>query len=92
MSARQVACLTLFALGSSAPEILIACVGVLPDFKEDALGPGTIVGSATFNLYVIMGLCMLAVEPGDAGEKLRGLSNADLIDAHLHQHSSRDHT
>jgi Ca2+/Na+ antiporter len=35
----QVACLTLFALGSSAPEILIACVGCAPEFYEDALGP-----------------------------------------------------
>jgi len=33
----KVACLTLFALGSSAPEILIACLGCAPDFFEDAL-------------------------------------------------------
>jgi len=31
----KVACLTLFALGSSAPEILIACVGCAPGFLED---------------------------------------------------------
>ena len=65
----KVACLTLFALGSSAPEILIACVGMAPNFEEDALGPGTIVGSATFNLYVhvhcnsSMHLCMLLPPP-----------------------------
>ena len=30
----KVACLTLFALGSSAPEILIACLGCFPNFYE----------------------------------------------------------
>lgn len=69
----KVACLTLFALGSSAPEIIIACFGCLPEFYEDALGPGTVVGSATFNLYVILGLCMVALEPGEF-RKIDGLS------------------
>ena len=68
----KVACLTLFALGSSAPEILIACVGCAPNFLEDALGPGTVVGSATFNLYVITGLCMAALEAGET-RKIDGL-------------------
>jgi len=69
----KVACLTLFALGSSAPEILIACLGCAPEFFEDALGPGTVVGSATFNLYVITGLCMCALEVGET-RKIEGLT------------------
>ena len=33
------------------------------------------VGSATFNLYTITGLCMLAVEAGDDGKrKIEGLT------------------
>jgi solute carrier family 8 (sodium/calcium exchanger) len=68
----KVACLSLMALGSSAPEILIACVGCAPEFLEDELGPGTVVGSATFNLYVITGLCMIALDDGEQ-RKIDGL-------------------
>mmetsp|Transcript_75506 Transcript_75506/g.179346 ORF Transcript_75506/g.179346 Transcript_75506/m.179346 type:complete len:825 (+) Transcript_75506:75-2549(+) len=57
-----VANLTLMALGSSAPEILL---NVLELFKEDwhagALGPGTIVGSAAFNLLAIASVCVIAI-------------------------------
>ena len=39
---------------------------------QDALGPGTVVGSATFNLYVITGLCMVALPTGET-RKIDGL-------------------
>ena len=46
--------LTLMALGSSAPEILINILEVfVGNFHAGALGPSTIVGSAAFNLFVI---------------------------------------
>mmetsp|Transcript_39357 Transcript_39357/g.47705 ORF Transcript_39357/g.47705 Transcript_39357/m.47705 type:complete len:739 (+) Transcript_39357:244-2460(+) len=57
-----VANLTLMALGSSAPEILLAVVGVVTALGEEAdpMGPGTIVGSASFNLLFITAVCVLA--------------------------------
>merc|ERR1712126_610280 len=46
--------LTLMALGSSAPEILLSIIEIVGNnFKAGELGPGTIVGSAAFNLFVI---------------------------------------
>lgn len=58
-----VANLTLMALGSSAPEILLALLET--SFKLDQcpgqLGAATIVGSASFNLLVISGLSIYAV-------------------------------
>jgi solute carrier family 8 (sodium/calcium exchanger) len=46
-----VANLTLMALGSSAPEILLSVVEIFAkNFHAGDLGPGTIVGSAAFNL------------------------------------------
>jgi len=60
-----VANLTLMALGSSAPEILLSVLGVVSDLggEADALGPGTIVGSAAFNLLVITSVCIVAPCP-----------------------------
>lgn len=53
-----VANLTLMALGSSAPEILLSVIEVLNEgFMAGALGPSTIVGSAAFNLLVILAIC-----------------------------------
>lgn len=58
-----VANLSLMALGSSAPEILLNCLetagtmGTCPG----KLGPSTIVGSAAFNLLCISGISILAV-------------------------------
>lgn len=53
-----VANLTLMALGSSAPEIILAIYEVIKnDFYAGDLGPGTIVGSAAFNLMLILGYC-----------------------------------
>ena len=58
-----VANLTLMALGSSAPEILLSCIEIIGNnFQSGALGPSTIVGSAAFNLLVITGLCVIAIE------------------------------
>ena len=60
-----VANLTLMALGSSAPEILLATVETVThlgsDTVEDSLGTFTIIGSAAFNLLIITALCIIAV-------------------------------
>merc|ERR1712042_124576 len=57
-----VANLTLMALGSSAPEIMLSVIEIwAKDFKAGDLGPGTIVGSAAFNLFMIIGLCMYVI-------------------------------
>ncbi|CAE8595274.1 unnamed protein product [Polarella glacialis] len=57
-----VANLTLMALGSSAPEIMLSVVETLlhGNYSGD-LGPGTIVGSAAFNLFVIIAACIVAI-------------------------------
>ena len=53
------------ALGSSAPEILLSIYEVIAnDFQAGELGPGTIVGSAAFNLFVITGICILCIPKG----------------------------
>merc|ERR1719482_2218381 len=60
-----VANLTLMALGSSAPEIMMGCFEVvLGDYILGPLGPGVIVGSAAFNLLVISAVCVNAHEEG----------------------------
>ncbi|XP_066988077.1 sodium/calcium exchanger Calx-like isoform X4 [Macrobrachium rosenbergii] len=62
-----VANLTLMALGSSAPEILLAIIEVIANkFEAGALGPGTIVGSAAFNLFVISAVCVLSIPKGES--------------------------
>lgn len=54
-----VANLTLMALGSSAPEILLAVVETVSlKFESGDLGPGCIVGSAAFNLLFITAICI----------------------------------
>lgn len=51
--------LTLMALGSSAPEIMLSSIEAAAlEFKPADLGPSTIVGSAAFNLLVITGFCI----------------------------------
>jgi solute carrier family 8 (sodium/calcium exchanger) len=58
--------LTLMALGSSAPEILLSIIEVVGNrFNAGDLGPGTIVGSAAFNLFVITGLCVTVIPNGE---------------------------
>jgi solute carrier family 8 (sodium/calcium exchanger) len=61
-----VANLTLMALGSSAPEILLSVIEILTrDFYSGELGPSTIVGSAAFNMMVILAVCVSALPPGE---------------------------
>merc|ERR1712110_95516 len=61
-----VANLTLMALGSSAPEILLAVIGIIGNnFESEALGPSTIVGSASFNLLAISAVCIAGVPTGE---------------------------
>lgn len=58
--------LTLMALGSSAPEILLSVIEVCGHgFKSGELGPGTIVGSAAFNMFVIIGICVWVIPEGE---------------------------
>ncbi|CAK0834316.1 unnamed protein product [Prorocentrum cordatum] len=61
-----VANLTLMALGSSAPEILLSVIDLFKkEFRAGELGPSTIVGSAAFNLLVISAVCVTAIPDGD---------------------------
>lgn len=46
---------TLMAVGSSAPELFVAAIALLKPGDHAALGMGTIVGSALFNILVIVG-------------------------------------
>uniref|UniRef100_A0A3B1K1A6 Solute carrier family 8 member 2b n=1 Tax=Astyanax mexicanus TaxID=7994 RepID=A0A3B1K1A6_ASTMX len=58
--------LTLMALGSSAPEILLSVIEVCGHgFHSGELGPGTIVGSAAFNMFVIIGICVWVIPDGE---------------------------
>ena len=59
-----IANLTLMALGSSAPEILLNLLQTIGTRGEPAseLGPFTIVGSAAFNLLVISACSIIAVD------------------------------
>ncbi|KAM8835959.1 sodium/calcium exchanger 2a isoform 1-T1 [Synchiropus picturatus] len=58
--------LTLMALGSSAPEILLSVIEVCGHgFNAGELGPGTIVGSAAFNMFVIIGFCVVVIPEGE---------------------------
>uniref|UniRef100_H2XSK5 Calx-beta domain-containing protein n=1 Tax=Ciona intestinalis TaxID=7719 RepID=H2XSK5_CIOIN len=73
-----VANLTLLALGSSAPEILLATVETINEIlsgnqaKGGGLGFYTIVGSAAFNLLVITGICIISV-PSPSHKSIREL-------------------
>merc|ERR1719161_2677263 len=61
-----VANLTLMALGSSAPEILLSVIELTGNnMYTGELGANTIVGSAAFNLFVISGLCITAIPAGE---------------------------
>lgn len=61
-----VANLTLMALGSSAPEILLSCIETIGGLNKcpGELGASTIVGSAAYNLLVITGVSVYAVTDG----------------------------
>lgn len=61
-----VANLTLMALGSSAPEILLSVIEIISaQFIAGSLGPSTIVGSAAFNLLVIIAVCVSCLPDGE---------------------------
>ena len=62
-----VANLTLMALGSSAPEILLNVIETVQTLgsKPGELGPSTIVGSASFNFLIISGISIYAVNEGN---------------------------
>ena len=58
--------LTLMALGSSAPEILLSVIEIIGrGFKAGELGPSTVVGSAAFNLFMITAVCVSVLPPGE---------------------------
>lgn len=62
-----VANLTLMALGSSAPEILLSVIEIwAKKFEAGDLGPSTIVGSAAYNLFVIIAICVAVIPNGES--------------------------
>lgn len=68
-----VANLTLMALGSSAPEILLSVIEMFAkNFSAGELGPGTIVGSAAYNLFVIIAICIVVI-PSTEHRKIKHL-------------------
>uniref|UniRef100_F1KUK7 Sodium/calcium exchanger 3 n=1 Tax=Ascaris suum TaxID=6253 RepID=F1KUK7_ASCSU len=69
-----VANLTLMALGSSAPEILLSIIEIVGNsFRAGDLGPGTIVGSAAFNLLCISAICVMAI-PSPRGTRIQEIA------------------
>jgi len=62
-----IANLSLMALGSSAPEILLSLIELMgAGFYAGQLGPSTIVGSAAFNLLVIIAVCVSVIPNGES--------------------------
>lgn len=58
--------LSLMALGSSAPEILLSVIEIIGrGFVAGDLGPSTIVGSAAFNLFMITAVCVSVLPEGE---------------------------
>lgn len=68
-----IANLTLMALGSSAPEILLSVIETVSTLGSapGELGPSTIVGSAAFNLMVISAVSIISV--GKTPKKIEGV-------------------
>mmetsp|Transcript_54385 Transcript_54385/g.129605 ORF Transcript_54385/g.129605 Transcript_54385/m.129605 type:complete len:836 (+) Transcript_54385:114-2621(+) len=61
-----IANLTLMALGSSAPEIMLSVIEILGnEMYTGELGPSTIIGSAAFNLLCISAVCVMAIPDGE---------------------------
>lgn len=59
--------LTLMALGSSAPEILLTMIETVGGkFIIGELGPSAVVGAASFNLHIIFAVCVLAIPPSES--------------------------
>lgn len=83
-----VANLTLMALGSSAPEILLSVIETVTNqYFSGELGPSTIVGSAAFNLLMITAVCISSLPPPDtrkiAGTKVFGITATTSIIAYV---------
>ena len=53
---------TLMAAGSSAPELFVAIIALLKPGGHEDIGTGTIVGSALFNILVIVGASAVAIK------------------------------
>lgn len=53
---------TLMAVGSSAPELFVAIIALLKPGGHEDIGTGTIVGSAIFNILVIVGASAIAIK------------------------------
>ena len=50
------------AFGSSSPEILLSIIEICGNnFNAGDLGPGTIIGSAAFNLLIITAVCIVSI-------------------------------
>ncbi|GMT10142.1 hypothetical protein PFISCL1PPCAC_1439, partial [Pristionchus fissidentatus] len=68
--------LTLMALGSSAPEILLSVIEIFGNkFEAGELGPSTIVGSAAFNLFVIIAICIWSIP----SKEIRRIEHNDVF-------------
>ncbi|CAF3225353.1 unnamed protein product, partial [Rotaria sp. Silwood2] len=53
-------------LGSSSPEILLSITEIVGNrFEAGELGPGTIVGSAAYNLLMITALCIVSIKSSE---------------------------
>eukprot|EP00928_Gymnodinium_smaydae_P063986 TRINITY_DN47432_c0_g1_i1.p1 TRINITY_DN47432_c0_g1~~TRINITY_DN47432_c0_g1_i1.p1 ORF type:complete len:724 (-),score=69.33 TRINITY_DN47432_c0_g1_i1:476-2647(-) len=60
---QTVATLTLMAFGSSAPEIMLSTTDLFKaGFHFTPLGTSTIVGSAAFNLLIIISVCIYVID------------------------------
>ena len=68
-----VANLTLMALGTSAPEILLSIIETVGSgFVVGELGAATIVGSAAVNLHLITAVCVIVVNSPDT-RRIKGI-------------------
>ena len=78
-----VANLSLLALGTSAPEILLSVIEIVGNnFEAGDLGPGTIVGSAAFNLLFISAICIYCI-PEDEIRRIASVKVSVSIDGAL---------
>jgi solute carrier family 8 (sodium/calcium exchanger) len=63
---RTVSNLTLMVLGLHGPEVLLTFIEIVGnDFKGDVLGPSTVIASAAFNLFMVIGLSVLVIPRGE---------------------------
>lgn len=71
-----VANLSLMALGSSAPEIMLSVIETvtLLGYVPGELGPSTIVGSGAFNLLIITAVSIMAVD-----EKMKWIDDVGVF-------------